>query len=255
MKKSGTLNSEATGEFIYMWIIGAIRAGVLRWTAQFHTSCCRFNIFAHIKTYSTFKYEHREGKVWQIRRVERERKYSMVRNVERWKKWWLRKCQCDGKKVICNRLHRKEALDKFHLMWRCSSELVNNFQSRVSETMEFQRMQFIYTNLRKQRNGARIRIWQITELWRLTSTFNYCNLFAQQQIIEMCKIFTQTLTYLHTQTWIKYAYARETGTRFYFTNYFTTNMLCNMPISFNFTKNSESLAFKCYFYCFWIHVG
>lgn len=36
---SGTLNGKATGEFGNMWIIGAIRAGML-----LHMPCCRFNI-------------------------------------------------------------------------------------------------------------------------------------------------------------------------------------------------------------------
>lgn len=53
VKKSGTLNGKATGEFNNMWIIGAVRAGVLRWIPH-SMPCCRFNIFAHIQTYSTF---------------------------------------------------------------------------------------------------------------------------------------------------------------------------------------------------------
>lgn len=37
-------------------------------------------------------------------------------------------------KWSCNRLHRKEASGKFHLMWRRLSELVNNCQSWVRKS-------------------------------------------------------------------------------------------------------------------------
>lgn len=151
-----------------------MRAGLLRWTRQ-SSPCCRFNIFTHIKSYSTFKYDCTEGKVWQMGSKEEESDAGgRVGN------WGV--LRMNDKKVTCNRLHR------------------NSLDMRMLIDLENLLLKFLRCNRKKMQSSGNS---DQTTVWNQRKASN-CSFIYLHFLYGILPIYTLKYTHVDTNTHVKY---------------------------------------------------